>query len=79
MRSSTRFNEQEAADYLGGIPVSTLRYWRTVGGGPVFIKIGHRVRYDTRDLDDYLASRRRESTSREGTGDAHGIGRGGDL
>jgi hypothetical protein len=79
VRSSTRFNEQEAADYLGGIPVSTLRYWRTVGGGPVFIKIGHRVRYDTRDLDDYLASRRRESTSSGGPGDHPTVRQEGDL
>ena len=74
-----RLNEKEAAQYLGEIPIYTLRYWRTAGGGPVFIKVGHHVRYDTRDLDDYLGSRRRESTSRRETGDAHGIGRGGDL
>lgn len=56
-------SQEKAAEYLGGIPVGTLRYWRTYGGGPVFIKVGNRVRYDTRDLDEYLWSRRRVSTS----------------
>ena len=63
-----RLNEKEAAQYLGEIPIYTLRYWRTAGGGPVFIKVGHHVRYDTRDLDEYLGSRRRESTSRNAEG-----------
>jgi hypothetical protein len=63
-----RLTTQGAAEYLGGIPVGTLGYWRTAGGGPVFIKVGHHVRYDTRDLDEYLGSRRRESTSRNAEG-----------
>jgi hypothetical protein len=64
---SIRLNEADAAQYLGGggISTSTLRYWRLNGNGPVFHKIGRHVRYDKRDLDAFLASSRRTSTSRD--------------
>jgi hypothetical protein len=44
---------------------------RTIGGGPTFIKNGA-VRYDPDDLDEWLDSRKRISTS----GEFKGTGRG---
>ncbi|NVJ64372.1 MAG: helix-turn-helix domain-containing protein [Flavobacteriaceae bacterium] len=52
-----------AAHYLG-LAASTLNKMRLKGNGPEFIKLGpRRVVYDLRDLDRWLASRRRKSTS----------------
>ena len=52
----------EAAQYLG-ISVSTLSKLRVFGGGPTFHKLGRRVVYDIRDLDDWFEARKRSSTS----------------
>jgi predicted DNA-binding transcriptional regulator AlpA len=38
-----------------GISVSTLRRWRLLGTGPVWLKIGASVRYDVSALEAYLA------------------------
>lgn len=55
-----------AAAYLG-LTASTLAKWRMKGYGPVYTKAGPRiVVYDLRDLDDWLNSRRRRSTSDPG-------------
>ena len=55
-----------AAEYLG-LSVSTLAKMRLRGDGPVYAKAGPRiVVYDADDLDAYLASRRRLSTSDTG-------------
>jgi hypothetical protein len=51
-----------AALYLG-VSESYLNKLRCVGGGPVFIKIGRRVVYSMKDLDQWLSERRRASTS----------------
>lgn len=63
------FTETEAATYLGGetspIPKATLRYWRCVGGGPDFIKMGRSVRYSQAALDDYLERNSKNSTSEQ--------------
>ncbi len=42
---------------------STLAKKRLKGNGPPYTKFGRIVLYAKRDLDDYLASRRRLSTS----------------
>lgn len=42
-----------AADYLD-MPAATLAYWRSVGVGPRWFKLGRRVRYDLDDLDDFI-------------------------
>jgi predicted DNA-binding transcriptional regulator AlpA len=52
----------EAASYCGSSS-STFAKLRLYGGGPVFLKLGRRVVYDPDDLDAWLASRRRTSTS----------------
>lgn len=55
----------EAAAYCGSSP-STFEKLRLTGGGPVYSKIGRRVVYRVVDLDAWLASNRRRSTSDPG-------------
>jgi hypothetical protein len=58
-----RLRTEGAADYLG-VATSTLEKDRITGIlGVPFIKVGRTVVYDTADLDEYLAARRRHSTS----------------
>jgi predicted DNA-binding transcriptional regulator AlpA len=53
----------EAAEFLG-IGRSTLEKMRVRGDGPPFLVIGPRaVVYDRRDIEAWLAPRRRMSTS----------------
>ena len=52
----------DAADYVG-LSKSTLNKLRLTGGGPVFLKLGKVVVYDPADLDTWLASKKRRSTS----------------
>ena len=56
------YDTPEAADYCNS-GQSTLEKLRLTGGGPIFIKLGRRVVYRKSDLDDWLNSRRRRSTS----------------
>jgi predicted DNA-binding transcriptional regulator AlpA len=51
-----------AARYVG-LTASTLEKKRLNGSGPAYLKLGRAVAYDTRDLDEWLASHRRLSTS----------------
>lgn len=53
---------QEASNYTK-TPISTLNKLRLFGGGPLFIKKGRRVQYDTRDLDAWIESLKRTSTA----------------
>jgi len=53
---------QEAAVHAR-ISVSALDKLRCFGGGPEFYKLGRRVVYDSADLDAWLASQKRRSTS----------------
>lgn len=53
---------QGAAEYLS-LSVSTLNKLRLTGGGPEYIKLGKVVVYDLADLDNWLLSKRRRSTS----------------
>lgn len=67
MQTETRrrcLRTAEAAEYCGSAK-STLEKLRVTGGGPAFIKLGSRgpVVYDLRDLDAWLMSKRRASTS----------------
>lgn len=45
--------------YLGGddITEGTLQHWRSRGGGPPFIKVGHYVRYRLADVNAWLDER----------------------
>ena len=55
-----------AAAYCGS-SASTFEKLRLTGDGPVYSKIGRSVVYRTEDLDSWLASKRRRSTSDAGT------------
>ncbi len=55
----------EAAEHVG-LSASTLEKFRIRGGGPRFIRLaGRSVRYDVRDLDEWL-DHQRESTDDDG-------------
>lgn len=56
---------KEAADYLK-LGESTLAKLFVSGDGPPAIKIGRSVRYSARDLNTWMSSRRRASTSDTG-------------
>ncbi|MDD4194969.1 MAG: helix-turn-helix domain-containing protein [Syntrophorhabdaceae bacterium] len=45
---------------------ATLEAWRCRGGGPKFVKLGKAVRYRLEDLDEFLKSKTRISTSESG-------------
>ena len=63
---SPLLSNNEAAAYLG-LSIRTLPGLRRRGGGPPYIKLGGRkVGYLKRDLDAWLESRRRLSTSDPG-------------
>ncbi len=40
------------------VPEKTLYAWRSRGDGPVAYKLGRHVRYRTRDVESWLATRR---------------------
>ena len=61
------YREQKAAEYLC-VSVGTLQQWRSAGRGPSYRKLGKRVLYAQRDLEEYVENlRRRSSTSQEVT------------
>ncbi|MGR9539374.1 helix-turn-helix transcriptional regulator [Rhizobium leguminosarum] len=53
---------EDAANYTG-LSASTLTKLRLTGDGPEYIKIGKSVVYDPNDLETWLTSKRRRSTS----------------
>lgn len=59
--------DQKQAAHLLGLSPRTMEAWRlTAGGGPHYIKVGGRVRYRRSDLEAWLDTRRRTSTSDPG-------------
>jgi predicted DNA-binding transcriptional regulator AlpA len=58
-------DETNAARILG-LSVKTLRRWRWAGKGPAFRKLGRAVRYALSDLEAFIASALRTSTSDNG-------------
>ena len=44
---------QQLAEYLG-VAVSTLIQYRRDGNGPIYIKLGHLVRYRMQDVERWL-------------------------
>jgi len=59
----TLVSTRKAAEYLGGLKPNTLEGWRVHGIGPRYVKIGRSVRYSLDDLDAYIESHTRASTS----------------
>ena len=67
MTERTKYlNTREAAAHLG-LSTRTLDRYRVSGDGPVFLKFGGRVRYLREDLEAWARSRRRKSTSDDGS------------
>ena len=52
--SVVRLGTKAAAEYLGGLPESTLRYWRYMGTGPRSYRLGRHTFYDIADLDAWI-------------------------
>lgn len=61
-RRNSLLTDVQAAERLG-LAVKTLRNWRVSGRGPRFIRLGRAVRYAVADLDAFIESGRRSSTS----------------
>ena len=55
----------DAAKLLGDLSPSTLAAWRVNGGGPAFIRLGARVFYPLDELQAWLASRPRLTSTSE--------------
>ena len=64
--------ETETARLLG-LKVATLRRWRWSGHGMRFVKLGGAVRYDPADVQAFIETGRRRSTSDDGTTVAGGM------
>lgn len=47
-----------------GISEGTLRYWRCVGLGPPWVKLGRRALYSVSDLVEFIARARRHPSVR---------------
>ena len=63
-----RIDTRGAATYTG-VSESKLEKLRVHGGGPIYLKVGRKVIYDTDQLDIWLGSLHRASTSSV----AHGV------
>jgi len=66
MKNKELVSTHEAAKYLGNLKTNTLEGWRVRGYGPRYIKVGRLVRYALADLDTYIESQTRSSTSQAG-------------
>jgi hypothetical protein len=51
--------ERQAAEVLG-VSLSAMRRWRLQKRGPRFVKVESAVRYDPRDVEDYVQSGKSE-------------------
>ena len=64
-RIRPKLRTRQAAAYTG-LAKSTLEKLRVHGGGCPYIRVGRVVIYDPDDLDAWLASHKRRSTSESG-------------
>ena len=68
MAERTIYLDTRQAAKLLGLSSKTLSRYRVSGDGPVFHKFGTLIRYRREDLEAWTESRRRASTSDDGTG-----------
>ncbi len=61
-KAPSNVDTRQAAELIG-MSKRTLEKWRGEGTGPPFLKLGRRVLYSVADLEEWLRSRRRRSTS----------------
>ena len=59
--------DEKAVSREYGIPLATLRGWRFRGLPPRFMKLSRSVRYRRADIEAWLSSCVRRSTSDDGT------------
>jgi hypothetical protein len=64
--ASQKLLKPVAAGEFLGVSSHTLAKKRMTGDGPRFIKFGGAVRYDLKDLQDFVARSVRHSTSDQG-------------
>ena len=57
-----RMTVKEAAAYIP-LSASKLNKLRLYGGGPIYTKVGGRILYDRRHLDEWISAGERRSTS----------------
>lgn len=67
MTEQTIYLDTQRAARLLGLSAKTLARYRVSGGGPVFHRFGSRIRYRRDDIEVWADSRRRASTSDDGT------------
>jgi predicted DNA-binding transcriptional regulator AlpA len=67
-RSPSVLLDTDRVAALLGLRPNTLAQWRVSGAGPVYLKIGRRVRYRAADVDAWLATPARRSTCDTGDG-----------
>lgn len=67
MTEDTIYLDTIGAARILGLSSKTLSRYRVSGDGPVFHRFGCRIRYRREDLEAWAASRRRASTSDDGT------------
>lgn len=63
MKAIQLLKSKQVSDLLG-VPEGTLRYWRSVGLGPVWHKLEGTIRYNSVDVEVYVASSRRTPSVR---------------
>lgn len=64
--SRNRYLRTAAAAVYCGSAKSTFDKYRLTGAGPTYMKVGRTVVYDIDDLDAWMATHRRTSTSDTG-------------
>ncbi len=57
-------DEERGGQLCGGRSARTMRHWRSIGIGPVYIRIGGGIGYRVRDLRDWQDENRVEPTGR---------------
>lgn len=65
-RRDYRYHDTRGAVERMNVSPRALDQWRVKGGGPPFIKMSGGVRYDVAELEQWLGTRRRRSTSDPG-------------
>lgn len=56
-------NTEEVSQMLGGVPLTTLKRWRTERTGPAPLHIGRHVRYRQSVVEAWLAQKDREAAA----------------
>jgi hypothetical protein len=54
-QANVQFGDEFVISHRTGLPVATLRTWRSLGRGPRYIKVGRRVLYDIAAVDRWLS------------------------